>query len=228
MDYFGHSQATVVFYYKENCNFRAMETGLKILKAKNTLCSSSPSLCWKTWMCSAIGAALSHHLVPWAPAPSFTNMSSCRSSWHVGEAPSAPGIHMCSGGLGAAGASPHRAHGEGKHSWAARLEGSVLPAEQDSRQPQAALPATLTAKVCLAKEHDFLWCTCASGLSKALQHLSQTVELQRCSLSARILTARAAPPISCCRGAPCPYPLCPTKFVSFVYQELLQQGMIAL
>lgn len=228
MDYFGHSQATVVFYYKENCYFRAMETGLKILKAKNTLCSSSPSLCWKTWMCSAIGAALSHHLVPWAPAPSFTNMSSCRSSWHVGEAPSAPGIHMCSGGLGAAGASPHRAHGEGKHSWAARLEGSVLPAEQDSRQPQAALPATLTAKVCLAKEHDFLWCTCASGLSKALQHLSQTVELQRCSLSARILTARAAPPISCCRGAPCPYPLCPTKFVSFVYQELLQQGMIAL
>lgn len=54
MDYFGHCQAIVVFYYKEEGYFRTLKTGLKILKAQNTLCSSlSPSLCWKRWICPA-------------------------------------------------------------------------------------------------------------------------------------------------------------------------------
>lgn len=61
----------VMFYYKENCYFRAMEPDLKILKAKNALCS--PSLCWMDVLSHR--AALSHHPVPWAPAPSFTSVS---------------------------------------------------------------------------------------------------------------------------------------------------------
>lgn len=52
MHYFGHCQAIVVFYYKEKGYFRTLKTGLKILKAQNTLCSSlSPSLCRKRWVC---------------------------------------------------------------------------------------------------------------------------------------------------------------------------------